>query len=187
MVDTTLAGSGGSFSFWSKNHNHPSPFHRWLVFDFGDVTQLFGKVYEQLFPLLCIEHITATELYGSFYLVSVREKASCVTGFELQVMIIRVGPKPEFFHLHGMLLLLGFFLLFLLFIHEFTEIDHLADRWISIRRNFNQVHFERFSNLERPFKINNFMAFIRLDYPDGRRPDLFIDIGSVVIALAARS
>lgn len=134
---------------------------------------------EEFLSLLGIEHISASELNSRFDFISIFQKSSGVASFELEVMVIGIGTKPQLLDLHGMLLLFGFFLLLLLFIHEFTEVDHFTDRWFCIWSDLHQVEVERSCDLQGPVDTYDFMFLIGFDDTYLSGPDFSVDVGSV--------
>lgn len=149
---------------WCQNHDHSPAFQCGPRFDLRYIAELVCQPSQQLLAFLGVEHVPSPELNRRFDFVSVFQEAACMSGFELQIMIVRIGPESQLFHLHGVLLLLRLFLLLLFLVHELAKIDHLANRWVRIGCDFDQILVEGASNLEGPGDVCNLVFVVGLDY-----------------------
>src|SRR5690606_35641600 len=95
---------------------------------------------------------TSYEMYIGLYFGAFFKKVNGMFEFEIKIMVVRVGTKPDF--LQNSLCSIGFDLLLLLFllIFEFGIIYHLTNGRISRWRNFDEIKIIFFS------KLNGFLG-----------------------------
>ena len=63
---------------------------------------------------------------------------------KLQIMLIRIGSKPDLFHHLFGGIRLHFLLALLLFVNELAVIYYLTNRWIGLVGNFDEVFLHLF-------------------------------------------
>jgi len=105
--------------------------------------------------------------------VTLFDKPANMPDLGLQIVFIRLGANFYFLELDLGLFLLGFLLLFLLLILEFTIVHYPAYRRISIRRNLNQVKPHCLSMLQSLGNIHDTKLLpININHPNFFGPDL---------------
>ena len=89
---------------------------------------------------LCMGHFTSAEFEGDFHLHILAEKINCVLDFDAEIVRIDLGAELDLFDFRRVLVLLGFFVAFGLFVAELAEIHQAANGRVGIRRDLDQVH-----------------------------------------------
>ena len=83
--------------------------------------------------MVLIYNVTAAELNVCTHFIAMQEKLASVSCFEIEVVRVCVGSKPDFFQLDNVRFLSGFLLLLLLDVPVFAIIHDLANRWVGAR------------------------------------------------------
>jgi hypothetical protein len=120
-------------------------------------------------------HFTTTETQGDFHLVAFVDEGLHGAKFHLIVVLVDIGAHLDLFDLDDFLLLLGFVLLFLLFIFELAEVQDLHDRWVGVRADFKQVETNLKGALKRLAARHDAGHFaVLIDQTYLGRPDFLI-------------
>ena len=92
--------------------------------------------------------------------------------FKIEIMLLRVRPKPDLFNDHLLGFGLDFLLLLLLFVFEFRIINNLANRRISIRRYLNKIQplllcefYSLLNGINIAFNVLAYNPYPRSAYP----------------------
>src|SRR5688572_21130109 len=96
-------------------------------------------------------------------------------GFEIEIMIIRIGSKSNFFYFGRFTFGFHFFFLLLLIVKEFIVINDLAYRRISRWRNLNKIKLLFLRNPQSILGIINSYFYIFSYQPYLRNLDKMID------------
>jgi hypothetical protein len=100
---------------------------------------VLGNTLKQLAAQILVRHFAPSESQSHFYLVAVFKELEHVAHLDVIVIGVGVWPELDLFDLDDLLLLARFGFALLRFVLEFAEIHDLADRWIGIWRNFDQI------------------------------------------------
>jgi len=106
-----------------------------------NITEFFGDLLHHFQGDFRIMNLPAPELNADIYFFIVLQPSASVANFKSGMVFIGLGPQANFFDFNVLLSLLGLLTLLFLFVEEFTQIHHLADWWIGIGRNFDQIKF----------------------------------------------
>ena len=86
-----------------------------------------------------MRELAATEHDRYLDLVSVPQEADGILQLDVKIMLLDIGTKLYFLDRNDLLLLLGFFFPFLLFISVLAEIHDAAYRRLSLRSNLHEI------------------------------------------------
>jgi hypothetical protein len=100
---------------------------------------VLGHPFQQFAAQVLVRHLAPSKAQCDLHLVSVLEKLENVAHFDIIVIDISIGTEFDFLDLDYFLLLTSFALAFLLLVFKLSEIHDLTDRWIGVRRDFDQV------------------------------------------------
>src|SRR3954467_12166786 len=84
--------------FRCTHREHPATFHLRHTFQCAKFSQAFGKLQDDQLPALLELDSPALELYIGFYLVTILQEAFRMFCLEVEIVIIRVWGKTDFFH-----------------------------------------------------------------------------------------
>src|SRR5215208_3689751 len=97
------------------------------------------KSLEKFAAKLLMRDFTATKMNGSFHLIAILKYPHRIVLFEQIIMFIRAGAELYLFDCYESLFSLSLFLLLLLLVLPFAEVDYSTNRRLSLRRNFYQI------------------------------------------------
>ena len=100
---------------------------------------VLGHTLKQFTAQILVRHLAATEAQGDLYLVAIFQKLENIAHLDIIVVRIRIWTELDLFDLNDLLLLAGFGFALLRLVFELAEIHDLADGWIGIWRNLNQI------------------------------------------------
>jgi len=104
-----------------------------------DVFEVSCDALEELETEVSMRVLTSTEEEAAFDAVPLFQESTATIQLGFVIVCVGVGAEFQLFHFHNGLLLLGLFLLFVLLVLIFSEVEDFADGRFSIRRNFNQI------------------------------------------------
>lgn len=137
---------------------------------------VLGHALKQFPAKVLVRHLAAPEPQGHLYLVSVFQKLEDVAHLHVVVVGVGIGPELDLFDLDDLLLLAGLGLALLRLILEFAEIHDLADRWIGVRGNLDQVQTSLIRHVHGAGGRNNADVFtVGPNQANFRRADIVID------------
>src|SRR6185503_2845998 len=135
--------------FRRPDSQHTLAFHLGHPFQHPGVIETLGEFQqEKLSPLLELDGATL-ELYISLYLIALFQELFGMLGLEVEIMVIRIGSKPDLFYFRSLAFRLHFLFLLLLLVKELVIINDLTYWRVCIGRYLYQVellllrHFQR--------------------------------------------
>jgi len=140
---------------WTEDGCHATTFHLWLLIDLCKVNQLLDKARKHFHAVVLIDDIPTAELDIGFNFMAGLQESFSMLGLEIEIMRVCMWTKADFLQFNSMLLLTGFLLFLLLFVPKLAKIHDFANRWLSIRRDFNQVQFLFFGHFDGHFRWVN--------------------------------
>ena len=121
--------------------------------------------------------LAATEANRNLDLVAVLQEAASVLDLGVQVADVDIRRQANLFDLHDTLILSRFLLALCLLETEFTVIHDLADRRLSLRRDFDQIHALFYGDILCLLNRQNAELFaVVTDQTNFLVADLFIDL-----------
>ena len=126
--------------FLRRQHNkHVHSFKLWPHFDNARFGEVLFQPLKQRKTQLFVSNLTATEVNGRLHLVAIVKYANRVVLFEHVVVLIRARPELDLLNRNERLLRFSFLLFLLLLVLVFAEINDSANRWLSLRCNFDKI------------------------------------------------
>ena len=132
---------------------------------------------EQILTKRRVRDLAATEANRNLDLVAVLQEAASVLYLGVQVADVDIRRQANLFDLHDTLILSRFLLALCLLEAEFTVIHDLADRRLSLRRDFDQIHALFYGDILCLLNRQNAELFaVVTDQTNFLVADLFIDL-----------
>src|SRR3954469_11476462 len=172
-------GCAGRILLRRDHHRHLAAFHARHLLDLGDLIEIVPDPHQHVHAELLVRQFAPAEPHGDFDLVAFLDELVHAAHLDCVVMVVDARTQLDFLDLYNLLLFAGLVLLFLFFVLELSEIEDLADRRISVGRDFNKVqagiggHVHRFAAPDDPHHLP---AFIDEPNPHGR--DFVVDAGT---------
>jgi len=123
-----------------KDGEHLVTFHPGPHFNFANVRQVFFQFFQDAGTQLPVGHLTSTKPDCRFNLIAVLQPLARMLHPITIVMLVRAGAKLNFLDRNYDLFLLRLVGLFLGQVLELSIVNDFANRRVSVRRDFNQVH-----------------------------------------------
>lgn len=124
-------------------------------------------------------HFATPKTQGHLNLIAFAQKLQHRAHFDVIVMLVCTGAELDFFDFNDVLLFAGLSLTLLLLILEFAEVHDLADRWLRVRRDFDQIQSGLLGHGHRAGGRNNAHVFaIRTNQADFGAADAVIHTGA---------
>lgn len=143
-------------------------------FDFADVFELLHDLLHHPLTFFDVGHLSAAEHDRHDDLVLVKKKTAGLSNLEIDVVVARLGTKPNLLDLGVMDV--GFVMLLFLLIFELAEVHDPANRRLLIRCHLHQI--EAGVSREREGVVGGHdaqLAAVGSDDTDRRDPDLVVD------------
>jgi len=139
----------------SEYRRHSPAFHSGFLVNFRNIRQ-FAKLYVR--PDL----------------ITVEKKFASVFGLELEIVNVRMRAKTNFFQFYVVRFFPGFFFFFLLFVPEFAIIHDLANRWLGVRGDFDEIQVSFICEFDRIFQAINAVFAAGINNTNGLCTDLVV-------------
>ncbi len=132
-------------------------------------------------PQLLVSHLATTELKLDAHFVAFREKVLSVRDFDEVVVRVDADPELHLLQLATLLVLVGFLLVLLLNVFEFTVVDDLAYGRFGVRSDLNKIKAALFGDTDGlcSRKDAQLMTAILLHHTHLRRTYAFVDAGLI--------
>jgi hypothetical protein len=130
--------------------------------------------------MIFVNDIPSPKLHIGTNLVPVLEKFPGMFGLELEIMRVRMGSETNFFQLNVMGFFSGFLVLLLLLVPELAIIHDLADRWLGVRRDFDEIQFSLLGKLKGVGNFVYAMSASGVNDANGVRTDLIVYSNSIL-------
>lgn len=162
----------------SKNRRHPSTFHPGFLVNFCDIREFFQKTPQEIHSVVFIDDVPAPKLYVCSHFITVKKKFTRVFCLEIKIVDVRVRAESDFLQLDIVGFLPSFFFFFLLFVPEFSVIHDLADRWIGVRGDFNEIKVSFICKFDSVFEAVNAVFTSGIDDTNIFGTDLVVNTNS---------
>ena len=139
----------------SQNDRHEAPHHFGLGFHDRDVLNARCQFLENFLPELAVSVFSSSKRDACLDLGSLFEEPSSAFLLDLEVVVLDVGPQPDFFDPGQMLVLLGQFFFLCLFVTVLAVIHDAADWRIGVRGDLDEVELARLRESERLLRRKN--------------------------------
>ena len=134
------------FLFRRDHDNHSLAFEQRHLLYFAVFLEVVGKAQQEYLTLFLEKDRAAFEEYIGLYLGAFLQEADGMLELEVVVVVVGLRAETNFFHYYFRSLGFDFLLLFLLLIEVFLIIEDFADGGIGLRRDFNEIELEFFSD-----------------------------------------
>ena len=160
-----------------QKHQHLAAFELGLLFYRAALRAQLREAMEQILTKRRVRDLAATEANRNLDLVAVLQEAASVLYLGVQVADVDIRRQANLFDLHDTLILSRFLLALCLLEAEFTVIHDLADRRLSLRRDFDQIHALFYGDILCLLNRQNAELFaVVTDQTNFLVADLFIDL-----------
>ncbi len=132
----------GFFLFRRHNYNHSLAFQFGWCFWRTYFFQVLDEPFQNLQTSVLEHNCPADKVNVCFDFCTFFEEIFGMPGFELKIVVVRVGAEADFFQNGFNRLGFHFFFFPLLFVKEFFEIGELAYRRGSVRGDFDEVEVD---------------------------------------------
>lgn len=156
-ADFSRDGRGGSLfpDERSQNHAHIFALKSSRSFNCGVLLQFESDFFHQFDSKASVSHFTSAKLQSYFNFIAFLEELYRMVALILVIMSINIDMELNFLGFIGMLLLLGSFLFFVLFVDELSVIHHLDNRRACLASDFNQIKLGVFTLCKCLFESYN--------------------------------
>ncbi len=125
-----------------------------------------------------MRHLAAAKAHRQLHLVPIAEEAACVPRFEVQIVLLDLGPKLDLLHLDVVLLLLRLARLAGLFVLELPVVHDPDDRRPGVGRDFHQIETPvRRRGAGLLDRNDSYLLAFRVDQPHRADTDLVVYTG----------
>ena len=109
--------------------------------EFSDFLHCFGYLFEEVVPSFLMHYLPAAKEHRKLHFVSFFQEFASVIEFYSQIVLVGLGPEPDFLERTGVML--AFFTAFaiftLLLIKPFAIVHYAANRRVAIGRYLHKV------------------------------------------------
>ena len=180
-LELTVLGNGKSLFCtavrFDLRHKVLLLFELGLLFYRAALRAQLREAMEQILTKRRVRDLAATEANRNLDLVAVLQEAASVLYLGVQVADVDIRRQANLFDLHDTLILSRFLLALCLLEAEFTVIHDLADRRLSLRRDFDQIHALFYGDILCLLNRQNAELFaVVTDQTNFLVADLFIDL-----------
>jgi len=158
----------------SEYRRHSPAFHSGFLVNFRNIRQFFQKTPQEVHSVVFINNVSAAKLYVRPDLITVEKKFASVFGLELEIVNVRMRAKTNFFQFYVVRFFPGFFFFFLLFVPEFAIIHDLANRWLGVRGDFDEIQVSFICEFDRIFQAINAVFAAGINNTNGLCTDLVV-------------
>ena len=134
---------------WREHNKHIHSFEFRPDFHCARLGKVQLELLQQRKAQFFVSNLAPAKVDRGLYLVSLMKQPGGVVLLKLVIVLVGAGPKLYFLNGNESLFGLGLFLFFLLLVLELTEVNYAANRWLSLRRNFDQIKSLPASDLDR--------------------------------------
>ena len=132
--------------------NNASAVLLWRRFQFAILQEFFDHVFNDATSLGDVGNLATTKHDRDLHSVFMTEKLACLLDLEIDVVLTRLGPQPDFLGLGVVRMAFG--LLFVLLVFEFAEVHDAANGRLLQRCHLDQIKPVFASNTQRFFGWN---------------------------------
>ena len=127
--------------------NDASSLLLWRRLQFAVLQEVFDHAFNDATSLGDVGNLATAKHDRDLYSVFMTEKLARLLDLEIDVVLTRLGPQPNFLGLGVVRMAFG--LLFILLVFEFAEVHDSTNRWLFERRHLDQIKPTFASNTQR--------------------------------------
>jgi hypothetical protein len=124
-----------------NDHQHRITFTGWPLLYITNITEFFSDLFQNFHRNFGVMDFPTPELNADVDLFIIFQPAAGIPDFKIAVMLGGFWAETDFLDLNGLLGFLSLLAFFLLFIEEFAQVHHFADRWFGVGGNLDQIKF----------------------------------------------